>query len=127
MAMKATILCVDDEPAVLFSTRAILMQAGYDVLAAATVDAGMACLRERPIDLVLLDSLPDHGQLIAAARHANQAVKLLLCTGDPSKGEAPAVDAIICKPAAPPELLRLIAELLRDSAAPSEPPHPNLK
>jgi DNA-binding response OmpR family regulator len=112
MGASATILCVDDEPSILFSTNAILARAGYEVLTAADADTGIELLKSRRIDLVLLDSLPGRDNLIVEARRASQAVKLLLCTGDPSKVDFPNVDAVVCKPIAPPDLLRLIAETL---------------
>jgi DNA-binding response OmpR family regulator len=115
MEFKAAILCVDDEPAILFSTQAILARAGYEAFTAGDADTASELLRSHRIDLVLLDSLPGRDRLIVEARQANQSVKLLLCTGDPMKTELPPVDAVVCKPIAPPDLLRLIAETLEQN------------
>jgi DNA-binding response OmpR family regulator len=116
MDAETTILFVDDEPAILFSTKAILARAGYGVLTAADAETGIELLRSHRVDLVLVDSLPGRDLLIAEARRTNPAIKLLLCTGDPTKTELPAVDAVVCKPVSPPDLLRLIAATLQPSA-----------
>jgi DNA-binding response OmpR family regulator len=113
----ATILCVDDEPAILYSTQAILTHAGYEVLTAPDAAAGMQLLQSQRVDMVLVDSLPDRDLLISEARRCNHAIKLLLITGDPNKDEPPEVDAIVCKPIAPPDLIRLIADTLKNGVA----------
>lgn len=56
MAVKHTILLVDDEKAVRTIVSAMLERSGYDVLAVADGSAAMAALQERcDIDLVIAD------------------------------------------------------------------------
>jgi DNA-binding response OmpR family regulator len=112
MDAKTTILFVDDEPSILISTKAILSRAGYEILTAADAESGVAILGSKQVQLLLVDSLPGRDSVIAEARRSNPAVKVMLCTGDPTKTELPSVDAVVCKPIAPPDLLRLIAETL---------------
>lgn len=55
MTETATVLVVDDDPAVGMVLRAILAQAGCDALLAESVQRGLALLRARSIDLVISD------------------------------------------------------------------------
>ncbi|MGD8997818.1 MAG: sigma-54 dependent transcriptional regulator [Anaerolineae bacterium] len=58
--MSATVLIVDDDDMVRSFLATILEEEGYEVLAAATGSQGEAVLREKPVDIVLLDlRLPD--------------------------------------------------------------------
>ena len=53
--MSYRILIVDDEPAVRLSIERLLARKGYEIAAAASADAAYAILRDRPVDLILLD------------------------------------------------------------------------
>ena len=53
--MPATILVVDDEPAILDLVTTILERQGYAVVEAHDGDEALSILRERVPDLVLLD------------------------------------------------------------------------
>jgi two-component system response regulator AtoC len=58
--MSATVLIVDDDDMVRSFLVTILEEEGYEVLPAATGGQGQALLREKPVDIVLLDlRLPD--------------------------------------------------------------------
>jgi DNA-binding NtrC family response regulator len=52
---KASILVVDDDPALLQSLKEILQAAGYEVAAAADGESGLRCVTEQAFDLVLSD------------------------------------------------------------------------
>lgn len=57
---QATILIIDDHPGVRGLLVAICSQAGHRTLTAETCVAGVALLRDNPVDLVVLDmAMPD--------------------------------------------------------------------
>ncbi len=115
----ASVLCVDDEPAVLRTIQLVLQSAAHAVQVAANVADGIALLKNQQFDLVLLDCVNDCQQLVEEGRRVNPRMRILLCTGrDLECGDGlPKVDAMIQKPFAMPELLRTITDLLADSCA----------
>ena len=52
---NASILVVDDDPALLHSLKEILEAEGYEVTTAADGESGLRCLKEQAFDLVLSD------------------------------------------------------------------------
>ena len=52
---NASILVVDDDPALLSSFQEVLEAEGYEVTAAADGESGLRCLQEQAFDLVLSD------------------------------------------------------------------------
>ena len=54
-AAKATILCIDDEPASMDLRRRVLEQEGYRVVVTANPQEGMRLFKEEAFDLVVLD------------------------------------------------------------------------
>ncbi|HZK13484.1 MAG TPA: response regulator, partial [Desulfobaccales bacterium] len=52
---NASILVVDDDPALLTSLKEILEAEGYGVTTAADGESGLRCLKEQAFDLVLSD------------------------------------------------------------------------
>ena len=52
---NASILVVDDDPALLQSLKEILEAEGYEVTTAADGESGLRCLKEQAFDLVLSD------------------------------------------------------------------------
>lgn len=59
-----SLLVIDDEPGIRESLALLLQEEGFDVTTAATGEAGMRCLAQKPFDLVLLDvALPDKSGL----------------------------------------------------------------
>ncbi len=58
METRGTILVVDDTPDVAALLHAVLTEAGYRVLLAATVEAGLQILAAFRVGLVLADALP---------------------------------------------------------------------
>jgi CheY-like chemotaxis protein len=52
---KAKVLVVDDEPDAVEFVRAVLEEAGYEVISAADGEAGLATARAESPDLVILD------------------------------------------------------------------------
>jgi CheY-like chemotaxis protein len=112
MPAKVTILCVDDEPAVLYTTKLILEQAGYEVLTASNAAAAVSLVAEHRFDVLLLDCVPDRALLVQEARRRRPGALLLLLTGDVVKTEEADLDGVLHKPVPPPELLRTISTWL---------------
>jgi DNA-binding response OmpR family regulator len=124
MAMKgswgmASVLCVDDEPAVLRTIQLVLQSADHTVQVATNVVDGIALLKNQQFDLMLLDCIINCKRLVEEARRVNPRMRIVLCTGRDLEREngLPWVDAIIPKPFPAPELLRKISDLLADSCA----------
>jgi DNA-binding response OmpR family regulator len=110
--MNPTILCVDDEAAILSTTRLILEQAGYTVITAPDISAAVAAAGSHSVDLVLLDCLPNRQALIEAAQRANPKVRFLVCTGDASRLDPANEFEVLQKPVPPRVLLHRLAALL---------------
>jgi DNA-binding response OmpR family regulator len=108
---KRTILCVDDEPNVLHSTKLVLSTADYTVLTASNVADAIELMRTHTVDLILLDCLPDLCTLVNSAKHCNPDVRILIYSGS-SETPFPEVDGFLLKPIAPGDLLRTLAALL---------------
>ena len=52
---KSLILCLDDDPDLLYLHRVVLERAGYDVLSATEAAEAMRLLDANPIDMVITD------------------------------------------------------------------------
>jgi CheY-like chemotaxis protein len=119
---SATILLLDDDPAVIAATRMLLQLEGYEVLAAATLEQALRLAATSPPDLVLSDfhlgSDVTGVEAISRLRGAATAsLPAILVTGDTSTAVAAAPDrlgrcAVLSKPVSPDELLELIARML---------------
>ena len=114
---SATILCADDEPAVLLTTEQILQREGYRVSVAATAGSAFCLLREKRFDLILLDCIAGHEYLIQEAKRADPEVRVAIFTGNLGLIHFPLADIVLHKPLPPPELLKTIAKLLHVSKA----------
>jgi CheY-like chemotaxis protein len=115
----ASVLCVDDEPAVLRTMQLVLQSADHRVQVAANVADAMALLQKWQFDLMLLDWITNCQRLVEEARRANPKMRIMLCTGRDLQcnDDMPLVDAMVPKPFPAPELLRKIADLLDGSCA----------
>ena len=113
----ASLLCVDDEPAVLRTTELILRSAAYTVSTAATAADAVRLLKSQHFDLLLLDCIPERGWVVQEAKRVNPDMRVAICTGDTELVELPLVDIVFHKPISPPVLLRKIAELISLSKA----------
>jgi EAL domain-containing protein (putative c-di-GMP-specific phosphodiesterase class I)/DNA-binding response OmpR family regulator len=120
----ATILVVDDEPAVRHVFAAALEHAGYRTLEAPSGTAALALLREHAVDLALFDlEMPGLSgiELVTAVRSdaRNEALNIVLVSGDGALDsklaalEAGANDYLV-KPVELAELLARVAVQLRD-------------
>ena len=76
------ILVVEDDADVRFIVEHILLEAGYEVDAAGTMNRGVEMLRSRRYDLVLADGkLPDGTGLDIADMAVRKGTKALIMTG----------------------------------------------
>jgi CheY-like chemotaxis protein len=71
---KYVILCVDDDPDVLFSLKIVLESGGYAVVTAAGGKAGVRAFRESRPDLVLLDLMMEEVDAGTRALKEMQAI-----------------------------------------------------
>jgi CheY-like chemotaxis protein len=68
MGQSCTILCVDDEPSVLTTLKALLESAGFRVLAAESGPEALALFQSEAVDLVIMDYVMPGMNGMAAAR-----------------------------------------------------------
>lgn len=120
MALRPSILVVDDEPAVLLTYTMILRQHGYDVAGAATVRAAVETLSQRPFDLLVCDLALESSRggldVVDFARQQSPAVPAILLTGFASREvseEAEKKDVVVLfKPLDVRDLLDAVARLI---------------
>ena len=112
-------LIVDDDPAVLQLTTTVLMQAGYDVLSACSVDSALGMVRawNGPLDFLLTDFEmgPRTGiELAAAIRRIFPRVRTVLMSGSgfPPEEVTYPIDARLSKPFMATELKAAIARVM---------------
>ena len=123
MATHASILVVDDEPALLRLMQTFLERQGYEVQAMGTASAALDDFRVQPerFDLVVADlTLPDMaGQDMALEMiRLSTRVRVLLCSGYPFAikslpREVQSRFSVLQKPFLPDMLTRSVSELLR--------------
>jgi DNA-binding response OmpR family regulator len=119
---KPQVLCIDRYETLLATTKIMLTQAGYEVLTASSVAAGLSCLAQNPVNAVILDySLCGHkhepGCIADRIRALREGVKLLVWCADDSiyRDKPPCADATFMKPTPPDQLLAQLDSLLRPS------------
>ncbi len=113
--LPPTVLVIEDDSHVRFSTAALFSQQGYSVLTAASGHDAIHILREpfSPIDLVVLDVyLSDISGLLLCARIRElfPHLPVIVWTGEPTLSEAAelrelGVERYLVKPVAAAELL----------------------
>jgi two-component system, NtrC family, nitrogen regulation response regulator NtrX len=82
--MKPRILVIDDEAGIRDSMRMILEYEGYEVLAAATGEEGIALVQREPIDMVFLDiKMPgmDGLEVLGRLRTIAEALPVVIVSG----------------------------------------------
>ncbi len=111
-----SILCIDDDPAILALRKHHLERKGYEVLQAQSGPEGVALLTVREVDCVLLDyNMPGmNGDRVAREiKRLRPAIPVLLVSG----GTVPEdvllwVDGILTKDSLPSQLLERVESLL---------------
>lgn len=122
--MTATVLTIDDDDMIRSFFNDILEEEGYEVLSAATGGEGEKLLRDKPVDIVLLDlRLPDVDGLVVLRRikrkDLNVHVIVLTAYGDvPTAVEAMKLGAYdyIDKPSDASKLKLVIKRALKELA-----------
>jgi len=120
---KYLILCVDDDPDVLFSLKIVLESDGYAVVTAADGKGGIQAFRESRPDLVLLDLMMEEIDAGTRALKEMQAIDrkvpvyLLSSTGDYLQGATDTSElglaGVFQKPVDPKILLGLLRAKLK--------------
>jgi YesN/AraC family two-component response regulator len=124
---QTRILLVDDDAAVRDAVQALLQTKGFEVVAAASVNAALALIATEHFDVLLSDlNMPGRGDgltVVSAMRHANPQALTVLCSGYPEMTMATSAillqaDQILTKPMDLQTLALLIEEKLakRDTA-----------
>ena len=112
---KRTILCIDDDDAILRYEKALLERSGYAVLTAASAQQGLRLATMCKCDAVLLDyEMPEmNGHEVAAEiKRVRPELMVILLSGSEVPTQALAlVDAFVPKLEASQQLLPMIAEL----------------
>jgi two-component system, OmpR family, KDP operon response regulator KdpE len=126
---RRRILVCDDEPQILRALRVILREAGYEVLAAETMEEALDRAAVHPPDAAIIDLMLPDGSGIELCRRlrewSSMPILVLSAIGDEdAKVEAleAGADDYVTKPFGPRELVaRLAAALRRTGAVPDEP------
>jgi CheY-like chemotaxis protein len=120
----ATILVIDDIPAVVMSLTVVLESIGHRVTGASNGKSGLALIRENRFDLVISDIwMPVIGgnEVIREGRRMSPGTRFLAITGgDPNRQAAWdkssqsdfGADAVLLKPFATEDLLHVLMQLL---------------
>ena len=121
---QTRILLVDDDEGVRDTVQALLQIKGFDVVAAASVNAALAHIATERFDVLLSDlNMPGRGDgltVVSAMRHANPHSLTLLCSGYPEMSLATSAillqaDQILTKPMNLDSLAIMIQEKLASS------------
>jgi CheY-like chemotaxis protein len=119
-----TVLCVDDEPAVLQTLALVLQAHGFTVVTATNAAEALSLSATAKIDVALLDhSICDREQLCLRdlLHHRQPAIKAILHTGNPEVitclGEVP----VLAKPVHPEEIAKKIEDIIARSTGDSKP------
>jgi CheY-like chemotaxis protein len=120
-APRQTILCIDDDHAVLAYQKALLEGLGYEVLAASSAYHGIAVATLCALDAVVLDyHMPElNGHHVAVAiKQCQPGTSIVMFSGaDVPEETRNLVDAVVLKTDAIEHLLTKIALLCNRSAA----------
>ncbi len=115
---KPLVLCIDDDEIALRVRRLVLGSAGYEVLVAASGEAGLEVLKQNPVDLVIADhflSAKTGTEIAREMKELKPNVPILIVS---ASAEEPAglefADGFLPKGDAPDVLLRTIVRLLKN-------------
>jgi CheY-like chemotaxis protein len=118
------VLCIDDDPAVLYYEKTLLERSGYSVLTAASARAGLGVVNTCSLDVVLIDyEMPEmNGYEVAVEiKHVKPEVAVILLSGSDVPIQAlTVVDAFVPKLDASRELLPAVAALCSKGRGPQQ-------
>ena len=114
---NASILYVDEDPAVIRSTESILRSAGHSVTVARNAADAVLLLKFLTFDMLLLDCVPAFTWLTEEAKRRHEKLPVALCTDVPGYFRLPDVDAVLPKPVSAAIFLKRIANLLNPADA----------
>jgi len=120
---KPTVLIVEDEPGIVETLAYSLSTEGFEARSAGTGGEGLAILRERPVEIVVLDiGLPDMSGLdVLKEIRKTSGVPVLFLTArageiDRVLGLELGADDYVVKPFSPREVVSRVKAILRRSA-----------
>jgi CheY-like chemotaxis protein len=118
-AAKRTVLCIDDDRAILAYERALLERSGYSVLTTASAQQGLTMAMMHQLDAVILDyHMPGmSGHSVAAAiKSCRPKMLIVMFSGSPIPEETlKLVDAVVLKTDAVGRLLPTVTQLCNGS------------
>ena len=110
---KRTILCIDDDDAILFYEKALLERSGYAVITAASAQQGLRLASMCKCDAVLLDyempGMNGHELAIEIKRIRPELMIVLFSGGEVPAYTLPLVDAFLPKLEASRQLVPMLA------------------
>jgi CheY-like chemotaxis protein len=116
---KRTILCIDDDNAILQYERALLERCGYNVVATASAQQGLTLAMMLPADAVILDyHMPGiNGHNVAAAiKKCRPEILIVMFSGSEIPEETfTLVDAVVFKTDAIGQLVPTVTQLLQQA------------
>jgi DNA-binding response OmpR family regulator len=117
-AVLATILCVDDDPAMVSLKREILEKAGHTVTACVSAEEAIRALENRSFDAVVTDwRLGDGlGRTVVQSAKIRPSVPVVVVSGYVSEAfqaAEPLADLYLEKPVNAHELVKVMEALLR--------------
>jgi CheY-like chemotaxis protein len=116
---RPPILCIDDDPVALRVRKLLLGGAGYEVLAAASGEAGLDILKQNAVDLVIADHFLSAKTGTEIAREMKELKPnvpiLIVSAAAETLSGLEFADGFVPKGGAPDALLATVASLLRGS------------
>jgi CheY-like chemotaxis protein len=116
-------LIVDDDPSIRYMLSRVLLDEGYQTLAAANGREALKAVADQDVDLVLLDlKMPGLNgqetlQELAVLRPGLPVIIMTAYPGHQGKGPLAGISALLQKPLDFPMLLEAIKKLLAQAAA----------
>jgi DNA-binding response OmpR family regulator len=119
---EPSVLCVDDEPAVLSALRRTLRRESFDVVTASDASVALDCLDRHPVDVVIADErMPrmSGSELLEEVHRRWPWMGLVILTGYPGqnvmiRGLEAKVDFLLHKPWDDESLRRTIRRLVQE-------------